>query len=173
MKEMKFKGVKFLIIVIVLYVLLLIFDNQNSLIALQKSGMIFLKLLPIFVLIVGLTALINYLLKPKQIMKYFGKDSGVRGLFYTLLGGVISHGPMYAWYGMLEDMRSSGLRDGLIATFLYARAVKLPLLPFMIDMFGVLFTIAMTFYILVFAVIQGKIIDFINSHDVSTTTIKD
>jgi uncharacterized membrane protein YraQ (UPF0718 family) len=172
MKQMKLKGVKFLIVVIIVYILLLIFDNQNSLVALQKSGMIFLKLIPIFILIIGLTALINYLLKPKQIMKYFGKDSGAKGLFYTLLGGVISHGPMYAWYGMLEDMRSSGLRDGLIATFLYARAVKLPLLPFMVDMFGVVFTISMTFYTLIFAIIQGKIIDSINSFRENSTTTK-
>ena len=164
MKEMKFKGVKFLIIVCVIYALLLVIDTHNSLFALQKSGMIFLKLIPIFILIIGLTVLINYLLKPKQIMKYFGKDSGVKGLFYALFGGILSHGPMYAWYGMLEDMRSHGLRDGLIVTFLYARAVKLPLLPFMVDMFGIIFTISITFYILIAAIIQGKIIDLIKTN---------
>ena len=66
---------------------------------------------------------------------------------------------MYAWYGMLQDMRSHGLKDGLIATFMYARAVKLPLLPFMVDLFGLLFTIVMTLYILIASVIQGKVID--------------
>ncbi len=162
MKEIKFKGIRFLLIVITIYGLLMIFDTTNSLQALQKSAMTLLKLIPIFIFIILLTGLINYLLKPKQIMKHFGKDSGIKGLFYTLLGGVLSHGPMYAWYGMLEDMRSHGLRDGLIASFLYARAVKLPLLPFMVDMFGVLFTVVMTIYILIFAVVQRVIIDFIN-----------
>ena len=162
MREIKFKGIKFLIIVLIFYILLLLFDTQTSLIALQQSSLIFLKLIPIFVLVIILNALINYLLKPKQIMKHFGKDSGSRGMFYTLLGGVMSHGSMYAWYGMLEDMRSHGLKDGLIATFLYARAVKLPLLPFMVDMFGLLFTIVMTLYILVFAIVQGIIVDWIN-----------
>lgn len=154
-----FKGVKFLIIVLISYVVLLIADKPHALSALQKSSSTLLSLLPLFLLIITLTALINYFLKPKQIIKHFGKDSGAKGVFYALIGGIISHGPMYAWYGMLQDMRSQGLKDGLIAVFMYARAVKLPLLPFMVDLFGLLFTIIMTLYILIAAVVQGKVID--------------
>ena len=157
--KITFKGIKFLIIVLVLYIILLLSDTTNALSGLQKAASILLSLLPLFLLIITLTALINYFLKPKQIIKHFGKDSGAKGVFYALIGGIISHGPMYAWYGMLQDMRSHGLKDGLIAVFMYARAVKLPLLPFMVDLFGLLFTIVMTFYILIAAVLQGKVID--------------
>jgi len=157
--KIAFKGMRFLIIVFVLYIILLITDTTHALSALQKASSILLSLLPLFLLIIILTALINYFLKPKQIIKHFGKDSGAKGVFYAIIGGIISHGPMYAWYGMLQDMRSHGLKDGLIATFMYARAVKLPLLPFMIDLFGLLFTIVMTLYILIAAVLQGKVID--------------
>jgi len=159
--KIPFKGIKFLIIVFVLYIILLLSDTTSALSALQKSSSILLSLLPLFFLIITLTALINYFLKPKQIIKHFGKNSGAKGVFYALLGGIISHGPMYAWYGMLQDMRSHGLKDGLIATFMYARAVKLPLLPFMVDLFGLMFTIIMTLYILIAAVLQGKVIDAI------------
>ncbi len=157
--KISFKGIKFLIIVLVLYIILLFSDITHAISALQKAGSILLSLLPLFLLIITLTALINYFLKPKQIIKHFGKDSGAKGVFYALIGGIISHGPMYAWYGMMQDMRTHGLKDGLIATFMYARAVKLPLLPFMVDMFGMLFTIIMTLYILIAAVFQGKVID--------------
>ena len=157
--KIPFKGIKFLITVLVLYIILLLSDTTHALIALQKAGSILLSLLPLFLLIITLTALINYFLKPKQVIKHFGKESGAKGVFYALIGGIISHGPMYAWYGMLQDMRSHGLKDGLIATFMYARAVKLPLLPFMVDLFGLLFTIVMTLYILIASVIQGKVID--------------
>ncbi|WP_415408096.1 permease [Sulfurovum sp. CS9] len=157
--KIPFKGMKFLIIVLIAYIVLLLVDTSNTLSALQKSASILLSLLPLFLLIITLTALINYFLKPKQIIKHFGKESGAKGVFYALVGGIISHGPMYAWYGMLQDMRSHGLKDGLIATFMYARAVKLPLLPFMIDLFGLLFTIVMTLYILIASVLQGKVID--------------
>jgi len=157
--KIPFKGIKFLIIVLIAYIVLLFLDTNHALTALQKAGSILLSLLPLFLLIITLTALINYFLKPKQVIKHFGKESGAKGVFYALIGGIISHGPMYAWYGMLQDMRSHGLKDGLIATFMYARAVKLPLLPFMVDLFGLLFTIVMTLYILIASVIQGKVID--------------
>ena len=157
--KIAFKGMKFLIIVLILYSVLLLSDTTSALSALQKAGSILFSLLPLFLLIITLSALINYFLKPKQIIKHFGKESGAKGVFYALIGGIISHGPMYAWYGMMQDMRTHGLKDGLIATFMYARAVKLPLLPFMVDMFGLLLTIVMTLYILIAAVLQGKIID--------------
>jgi len=159
MKKLEFKGLKFLLFVVALFILVSIFDFENIAKIMDKLVSILLRILPIFALVITLTALINYFLKPKKIMKYFGKDSGAKGIFYTLLGGIISHGPMYAWYPMLDDMRKHGLKFGLIATFMYARAVKIPLLPFMVGLFGLPFTVIVNIYILIFAVFQGKIID--------------
>ena len=159
--KIQFKGMKFLSMVLIVYVILLIIETPDTLLAIEKSASILLSLLPLFLLIIMITALINYFLKPKQIIKHFGKDSGAKGIFYAVVGGIISHGPMYAWYGMLADMRSQGLKDGLIVTFMYARAIKLPLLPFMVDLFGLLFAIIITIYILIAAVLQGKIIDIL------------
>ena len=161
MKKLKFKGLKFLLFVVALFILVSIFDFENIAKIMDKIGNMLFRILPIFALVITLTALINYFLKPEKIMKYFGEDSGIKGIFYTLLGGIISHGPMYAWYPMLDDMRKHGLKFGLIAAFMYARAVKLPLLPFMVGLFGLPFTIIVNIYILIFAVFQGKVIDFL------------
>ncbi len=159
MKKFEFKGLKFLLVVVILYIVVAIFDTTNFTISFDSSIKLLWSLVPIFTFIVFLTAAINYLLKPKQIMKHFGKDSGKKGTLYAILGGILSHGPMYAWYGMLSDMKSHGLRDGLIVTFIYARAVKLPLLPLMIGVFGIGFTIIINIYIIVFSVLQGIIMD--------------
>ncbi len=161
MKKLKFKGLKFLFFVVALFILVSIFDFENIAKIMDKTGNMLFKILPIFALVITLTALINYFLKPKKIMKYFGKDSGTKGIFYTLLGGIISHGPMYAWYPMLDDMRKHGLKFGLIATFMYAMAVKIPLLPFMVGLFGLPFTVIVNVYILIFAIFQGKLIDLL------------
>ena len=161
MKKLKFKGLKFLFFVVALFILVSIFDFENIAKIMDKTGSMLLRILPIFALVITLTALINYFLKPEKIMKYFGEDSGIKGVFYTLLGGIISHGPMYAWYPMLDDMRKHGLKFGLIATFMYARAVKIPLLPFMVGLFGLPFTVIVNVYILIFAIFQGKIIDIL------------
>jgi len=153
--NIQFKGIKFLIFVTILYLVLFIFDSQNIQLALQSSLATLYKMLPIFIFIIFLTAIVNYFLKPKEVIKHFGKDSGIKGIVYSLLGGVLSHGPTYVWYGILNDMRKDGVKDSLLIIFLYARAVKLPLLPFMLDLLGVIFTITMTLYTLLFALLQG------------------
>jgi len=163
MKKIEFKGTKFFIFVVVLYIVLAIFDSKNFYQSINKTGDILTMLIPIFIFIIVLTALINYFLKPKQILKHFGEDSGKKGVFYSIVGGILSHGPMYAWYGMLDDMRKHGLKDSLIVIFFYSRAIKIPLLPLMVAIFGIPYTIVLNIYIIIFAILQGKIFDIIQS----------
>ena len=158
--KFRFKGAKFFLLVVFVYLVLFFMNSEKAGASLEKSGLVLLQLIPIFLLVIILTAVINYFLKPQQIVKYFGKKSGISGWFYALLGGIVSHGPMYAWYPMLQDMKSHGLRDGLIATFFYARAIKLPLLPLMIDYFGLIFTAVLSVYILVGAYVQGRLVEY-------------
>lgn len=160
MKLSDFKGIRFLGFVLLLYLLLFFITPDKTVAALHKSGAILGKLLPIFLVVILLTGIIQYFLNPKQIVKYFGKESGLKGWLYAMLGGVISHGPMYAWYPMLQEMRHQGVRDGLVAAFFYARAIKLPLLPLMIDYFGLTFSIFLSLYILAGAVVQGRVIEW-------------
>ena len=153
------KGTRFLALVIVLYAVLFFIDRDTTKAAFWQSASVLFKLLPVFLTVIVLSGLINYFLNPKQIVKHFGKESGVRGWLYALVAGVISHGPMYAWYPMLQEMRSHGMRDALIAVFFYSRAIKLPLLPLMIDYFGLLYTTVLSVYILLAALLQGKMIE--------------
>ncbi len=159
--KLSFKGAKFFLLVAFSYLVLFLINSEKTAASLQKSGLILLKLLPVFLAIIVLTAVINYFLKPQEIVKYFGKESSTMGWFYALFGGIISHGPMYAWYPMLQDMKKQGLRDGFIAAFFYARAIKLPLLPLMIDYFGFIFTVILSVYILLGAYVQGRVIEYI------------
>ena len=118
-----------------------------------------IKILPIFVVVILFTALLNYFIQPKQIADHLGRGSGARGWLWALIAGVISHGPMYAWYPLLEDLRGHGMRDGLIVVFFASRTIKIPLLPIMIDYFGWIFTLLLSFYILIGALVQGWILE--------------
>ncbi len=158
---MKFRGLRLLAAVGAAYALFYLFNVDKTVLALHKSGAVLAKILPIFLLVIGFTALINYLLKPKEIASHLGEGSGVKGWAIALTAGIISHGPMYAWYPMVEDLKRHGLKNGLIATFFYARSIKIPLLPIMIDYFGFAFTAILTFYILAASVIQGLLIDWL------------
>ncbi|MEA2050427.1 MAG: permease [Campylobacterota bacterium] len=154
-----FKGLKFLYTIIFVYILLFFFDKENIGIIINKFQTIFYQLIPIFVFIIIVTALINYFIKPKMIVKHLGEDSGFKGVLYAMIGGIVSHGPMYAWYGTISELRKHGLKDELLIVFFYSRAIKIPMLPFMIGIFGMSFTIVISLYILLFAFIQGKIIN--------------
>ena len=83
-KKIEFKGIKFLFFVIIIHFIIFLLDKESSSLALIKSYEVLLKLLPIFVMIILITTLINYFLKPKSVMKHFGKDSGLRAWIYTI-----------------------------------------------------------------------------------------
>jgi len=54
------------------------------------------------------------------------------------------------------------MRTGLIAAFLYNRAVKIPLIPLMIFYFGIPFVVILTIYTIVASVVEGKVLEGIN-----------
>lgn len=162
MKKFHFMGLKFLFVVLFLYCFLALFNAKNIIQASIGNFSLIYSLLPIFGLIILITTLLNYYLKPKQIIKHIGKESGVKGVFYALVSGVLSHGPLYMWYGVLNDMRKAGAKESLLIVFFYARAVKLPLLVFMIDIFGMAFTIILTLYTLLASVLQGYLYNYFN-----------
>jgi len=150
-KTFAFRGKYLLLVVIIFYGVLFLFNSGISLSALKVSILILIKILPIFVAVILFTATLNYFIKPKQIASH--------------PAGVISHGPMYAWYPLLEDLRGHGMRDGLIVVFFFSRAVKIPLLPMMVDYFGWIFTLVLSLYILVGALIQGWILEMIEQNN--------
>ncbi len=154
-----FRGKYLLLTVGLCYAILLFVNQATALSALLKSSQVLLKILPIIAVVILFTALLNYFLQPKQVARHLGHESGARAWLWSLLAGLISHGPMYAWYPMLEDLRRHGMRDGLIVVFFYSRAIKIPLLPMMVDYFGWGFTLVLSFYILTGALIQGWLLE--------------
>lgn len=155
------KGVKFFVLVCIAFAVLGMLDGQKGREALLKSLSILEVLLPIFGIVILLMALFGYFSQGKSRLENLAKMRGFKGWMWALLIGLLSHGPMYAWYPMLDSLRKQGLRDGYIATFFYARAVKLPLLPLMIDYFGFTFTAVLTLYIVIASLIQGWLVEYL------------
>jgi len=151
-------GLYFLAGVAVCYVLLFFFAPEGAAAALNASLTILVKLLPVLLVVIVLLGVINYFVNPKALSKHLGRESGARAWLLAVAGGVLSHGPSYVWYPMLADLRSHGVRDGLLVTFLYVRAIKLPWLPVMIDYFGWAFTLLLSAYLILFGLLQGWIV---------------
>jgi len=152
-------GVSFLVVVIILYVVLSFFDSENIYRSLYASLQIIIQILPVLILVILLMGAVNYFLKPKIVSKHLGKESGVKGWLLAISIGILSHGPIYVWYPLLKDLHNQGMRTGLVAVFLYNRAIKIPLLPVMIYYFGFTFVVVLMVWMVIASLIEGKIID--------------
>jgi uncharacterized membrane protein YraQ (UPF0718 family) len=149
------RGLRFLALVGIGYVLLFSTHSQQAQQSLLRIVAIMGQILPIIGVVVVFNGVLNWWLPAPKMAKIFREQGSKRSWGIAIIAGVISHGPMYLWYPMIADMRNGGVPDGMLVTYFYARAVKLPLLPLMIDYFGLLFSVVLIVYILIFALLQG------------------
>ena len=157
----KWVGLYFLGLVIILYLFIFFLNFENAYNSLKSSWDILVKLIPVLFLVVFLMGLVNYLLKPKAISKHLGKGSGARGWVFSVLAGIISHGPIYVWYPLLKELRKQGMRQGVAAVFLYNRAIKIPLLPVLVYYFGLAFAVILLAFTIIASLIEGKIMEML------------
>ena len=59
------------------------------------------------------------------------------------------------WYPLLADLRNKGLNYGLIACFLYNRAIKIPLIPLAIVYFSWQYIVILLVVMVFASIIQG------------------
>ena len=144
---------------VLLHLAVRLMDPQLSDASLDYFAANLKRLLPLFGVMVTLLWLFNLLVKPRQVVKAFGRQSGVRGWILVIVGGVVSMGPMYLWYPLLGELRKHGFRPALAVAFLYSRAVKIPMLPFMVHYFGGLYTGLFVLNILVVSVLSGLVME--------------
>lgn len=140
-----------LLIFVVIYFTL----PTQALEALAFFWILFKKILPVLAIVFVLLILFDYVISPKQLTAYLGSSSGIRGWIIALIGGIFSSGPIYMWYPLLSDLQAKGMRTGLLVTFLYARAIKLPLLPLLLAYFGLSYIVILTIVLLIMALVQG------------------
>lgn len=102
---------------------------------------------------------LEYFVSPENVRKYLGKSAGLKRWLIAVAGGIISTGPIYMWYPMLRQLRKKGVKYGFIATFLYNRAVKPPLIPMIILYFGLKYTVVLTIVMIIISIVQGIIFE--------------
>ena len=136
----------FLFVVGLLYgTLFLIFPDKAGL-ALKSSGRILWSLVPALCLVFVLMVLLNLFLKSSQVVRFMGEEAGLKGVLLSAAAGIISMGPIYAWYPLLKEVKQRGAGNRTIAVFLGNRAVKPFLLPIMVSYFGWVYVLLFTLF---------------------------
>ncbi len=151
---------KFLIYVLVLYGVISIFNQDTIRAALVYFALMLSKVIPVLGMVFGFLFLTNLFIKPEWIRKHIGAESGFRGWFYAVIGGIVISGPPYIIYPMLGELKEHGARSGLLAVILFNRNVKPQFLPAMIYLFGIKYTVILSVYIILFSLLSGKILEF-------------
>ena len=145
----------FLVAVIFLYSIAFFVSGNVFENAVAFSVSAFLKIFPVLIFVFFLVFLVNKFVDAKEAKKHLGEGSGLKAWVIVVVGGIISSGPIYMWYPLLADLKEKGMKDSLIATFLYSRAIKIPFLPLMIFYFGLHFTLIFNILILFFSLLNG------------------
>jgi len=149
----------FLLVVFVVYFILGITRPDLVGDTFSVLGRLVSQLAPVLILVFGIMFLTNVFCEAKGIVRLLGEGSGVKGWILAISGGIVSSGPIYMWYPFLSDLKESGMKDSLIAAFLYNRAIKIPLLPMMVYYFGWSFTAVLSMYMVLFSIINGILVE--------------
>jgi len=149
----------FLIIAVFLYIILFLFNFSLAI----KTFFVFLglleKIIPVLFLVFLFMFFFAIFFNPKKMTRSLGKNAGARGWLISIVAGILSSGPTYVWYPLLKDLKEKGMRNSFIVAFLYNRAIKLPLLPIMVYYFGLKLVLVLTFYMILFSIINGLLLE--------------
>ena len=142
-------------LVLVAYGILFAVMPDKASMGIKSSGNIILNMLLPLSLVFILMMVLNLFLKPAQIVKFLGRGAGIKGVIVAAAAGIISAGPIYAWYPLLKDLREKGAGNTFLAIFLGNRAVKPFLLPIMISYFGWIYVLILTVFTLLGSILVG------------------
>jgi uncharacterized membrane protein YraQ (UPF0718 family) len=148
----------FFLLSLAAYVLLGIYDFALLKNVLSALAGLIARIAPILLLVFAVMFFTNLFFESSRMVRFLGKGSGLQGWMVTIAGGIASSGPIYMWYPLLSDLKEKGMKDALLAAFLYNRAVKIPLLPMMVYYFGWSFTLLLSIYMVLFSVVNGVLV---------------
>jgi uncharacterized membrane protein YraQ (UPF0718 family) len=160
LEQFGFEGAFFLVALIA-YGVLALYDSNLLKNALSTLAGLTARIVPVLLLVFGIMFLTNLFFESNRVIRFLGEGSGLRGWMLAIGGGIVSSGPIYLWYPLLSDLKEKGMKNSLIAAFLYNRAVKIPLLPMMVYYFGWPFALILSIYQVLFSVANGILVQFL------------
>lgn len=153
LKEKIEPEIAFLVITIIATLIIAIINLELSVKILMKFLTLLKEFILVFIIVIILMFIFNFFEFKK--LKQELKNKGIKAWIITITAGILSSGPIYVWYPLLADLKEEGMRSSLIATFLYNRAVKIPLLTAMIFYFGLKITLIVSILTIIGSIFNG------------------
>ena len=147
----------FPLVVLGVYISVYFFAPEKMTPILNSFYSLLVQIAPVFILVYTIMFLANLFIDNKGIQKYMGEDAGIKGWIISVLAGIISMGSIYAWYPLLKDLQSRGVKDKFLVVFLYNRGIKLQWLPVLLLYFDWVYSITLLMVMAVMSIFQGII----------------
>jgi len=155
-------GIKFLSAILFIYIITAIFHLELCKKSLIDFWGMFSKIIPLLLFVILIMAIVNLFFTKERTKKYLGESSGIKGWIFAIISGILISGPPYLLFPLLGDLRRHGMNNSLLAIFLYNRNIKIQFLPVLIYYFGLKFAIVLSFYIVLFSILNGIIVGRLN-----------
>lgn len=131
-----------IILFLVIYGILGILSPTTALKALNLLKGFLVEMIQILPMVFILTALLSQWIPSSMIQKHLGRNSGIRGIFFSLLLGSISAGPIYAAFPLAVALHKKGASISRIVIIISSWAViKIPMLIMEFRFLGPRFTL--------------------------------
>ena len=125
----KLKGNLFLIVVILAYIVMFIVRPEMGVASVKNSAYYIKEMLMIMPVIFILTALLDLWLPKEKVIRFLGKEAGIKGIIFSFVLGSVSAGPDYAAFPMCVMLHKKGASIRNIVIILSSWAViKIPML---------------------------------------------
>ena len=158
-KKTPWSRVVFFGLIIVTYLLVFLLFPEKAGLCLASSMKIFKAIVLPICIVFCLMTILNHFIKPSYVVRLLGRQSGVGGGLLSAGAGIISFGPIYAWYPLLKELKGKGAGDRNIALFLGNRAIKPFFLPLMISYFGWVYVLLLTFFMVAGSTAVAYLVD--------------
>ncbi|MBC8388859.1 MAG: permease [Actinobacteria bacterium] len=147
------------IVIVAALVTLLIFpDKSGPVLGVSKNYFLELAMiLPAVMIIIGL---FSVWIPKETVVKYMGKTSGIKGIFISIILGMLPTGPLYIAFPMAVALLKKGAKVSNIIIFISAWAcIKLPQELVEIQFLGIEFTLLRLTLTIISVIIMGIIIE--------------
>ncbi len=160
-------GYYFLILILIIYLILSYFNINKFLDSLIYFKTIFIQTIPVLFFVYILLVISDLYLNEKRVKKTISKFSGYKGWLISIIGGIISSGPIYMWYPFLSNLKNKGVKSGFIVAFLYNRAIKFPQIPIMLIVYDIYFITILFSVMIISSIIQGIIVNYFEKENLN------
>ncbi len=147
------------IVIVAAAIMLLVFPYKSGpVLNISKNYLLELAIvLPAVMVIIGL---FSVWVSKDTVVKYIGSSSGAKGIFFSIVLGMLPTGPIYIAFPMAVALLKKGAKISNIIIFISAWAcIKLPQELMEIQFLGIEFTLLRLILTIIFVILMGIIIE--------------